>query len=66
MQEESTLKDSLGHNSPDYIYLVAEAIKQAYLEAWEYLCDPKCCSKRVEDILTEESAQKLRSKIDPE
>ncbi|XP_055953552.1 glutathione hydrolase-like YwrD proenzyme [Argiope bruennichi] len=57
---------ALGHNSPDYIHLVAEATKHAYLEAWEYLCDPKCCSKRVEDIITEEYAQKLRNKIDPE
>ncbi|CAL1285335.1 unnamed protein product [Larinioides sclopetarius] len=56
----------LGHNSPDYIHLVAEATKHAFLEAWEYLCDPKCCSKRVEDLLTEEFAQKLRNKIDPE
>ncbi|CAL1285328.1 unnamed protein product [Larinioides sclopetarius] len=56
----------LGHNSPDYIHLLAEAIKYAYLESWEYLCDPKCCSKRVEDILTEDFAQKLRNKIDPE
>ncbi|GBN17011.1 Glutathione hydrolase-like YwrD proenzyme [Araneus ventricosus] len=57
---------SLGHNTPDYIHLVAEVTKQAYLEAWKYLCDPKCCSRRVEDILTEDFAQKLRDKIDPE
>ncbi|CAL1285326.1 unnamed protein product [Larinioides sclopetarius] len=56
----------LGHNSPDYIHLVAEATKLAFLEAWEYLCDPKCCSKRMDEILTEECAQKLRKKIDPE
>ncbi|CAL1285325.1 unnamed protein product [Larinioides sclopetarius] len=56
----------LGHNSPDYIHLVAETIKHAYLGAWEYLCDPKCCSESVEAILTEEFAQNLRNKIDSE
>ncbi|GFR16655.1 glutathione hydrolase proenzyme [Trichonephila clavata] len=56
---------ALVHNSPDYIHLLAEATKHAYLESWDFLCDPKCCSKQVKELLTEEFAQKVRNKIDP-
>ncbi|GIY87769.1 glutathione hydrolase-like YwrD proenzyme, partial [Caerostris extrusa] len=57
---------SLGHNSPEYIHLVSEATKHAYLESWEFLCDPKCCSGSVQELLTDEFAQNVRDKMDPE
>ncbi|GIY51077.1 glutathione hydrolase proenzyme [Caerostris darwini] len=56
----------LGHNSPEYIHLVSEATKHAYLESWEFLCDPKCCSRSVQELLTDEFAQNIRNKMDPE
>ncbi|KAG8198648.1 hypothetical protein JTE90_026544 [Oedothorax gibbosus] len=56
---------ALGHNSPEYIHLLSETFKLAYHECWDNLCDPKYSSKAIEEFLTEETAEKIRQRIDP-
>ncbi|XP_042899264.1 glutathione hydrolase-like YwrD proenzyme [Parasteatoda tepidariorum] len=54
---------ALGHNSADYIHLITESLKYAYLTCWDYLCDPDYCSKSCEELLSAETVKIIRNKI---
>jgi gamma-glutamyltranspeptidase/glutathione hydrolase len=55
---------SLGHNSPDYIYLVAMAMKAAFADRNPYLGDPLHVDVPVERMISKERAAFWRGQID--
>lgn len=55
---------ALGHNSPDYIYLVAMAMKAAFADRNPYLGDPDFVDTRLEWMVSKERAAQWREKID--
>lgn len=55
---------ALGHNSPEYLHVVAEAIKLAAADRERYLGDPKFTDVPVELLLSDAFAETRRSKID--
>ena len=54
---------SMGHNSPQYLHLVAEAKKIAFADRDYHITDPELAQVPVERILSPEYAQHWRSKI---
>lgn len=54
---------ALGHNTAEYIHVVSEAVKLAYSECWNYLCDP-VCNHDFKSLLSEDVAHRLKLKID--
>ncbi|XP_054719815.1 glutathione hydrolase-like YwrD proenzyme [Uloborus diversus] len=57
---------SLEHNSAEYIHIVSETIKYAYLECWDYLCDPDYCLKPLDELLSAATANKIQNAISSE
>ncbi|XP_071042497.1 glutathione hydrolase-like YwrD proenzyme [Parasteatoda tepidariorum] len=55
---------SLGHNTAEYIHIVAEVIKISYTECWDYICDPDHTTSSFQNLLSETTANKLCKKID--
>jgi gamma-glutamyltranspeptidase/glutathione hydrolase len=57
---------ALGHNSPAYIHLVAEALKLAFSDRHTYYGDPRLTEIPADGLLSKEYAQARRGLIDPE
>jgi gamma-glutamyltranspeptidase/glutathione hydrolase len=55
---------SLGHNSPAYLHLVAEAFNLAFADREAYLGDPKFVNVPVEGLLADDYAASQRARID--
>jgi gamma-glutamyltranspeptidase/glutathione hydrolase len=55
---------ALGHNSPAYLHLVAEAFNLAFADREAYLGDPKFVNVPVEGLLSDAYAASQRARID--
>jgi gamma-glutamyltranspeptidase/glutathione hydrolase len=55
---------ALGHNSPDYIYLVSMAMKAAFADRNPYLCDPQFVQVPLDWMISKERAAEWRQQID--
>jgi len=55
---------SLGHNSPDYIYLVSQAMKAAYTDRANLMGDPDFVEVPTESLISKERAAAWRERID--
>ena len=55
----------MGHNSPDYVHYLAEAIKLAAVDRDRYYGDPKFVDVPLDRLLSEAHARKLAQGIDP-
>lgn len=53
----------LGHNTPDYVHLVAEALKSSFADRDAYFGDPDFVDVPVRGLLSEEYAHARRSQI---
>jgi gamma-glutamyltranspeptidase/glutathione hydrolase len=56
--------EALGHNSPDYIYLVSMAMKAAFADRNPFLCDPQFVEVPLEWMISKERATEWRQQID--
>lgn len=56
---------ALGHNSPDYIHLVVEALKLAFSDRHFYYGDPAMVEVPAKGLLSKEYAKVRRNLIDP-
>jgi gamma-glutamyltranspeptidase/glutathione hydrolase len=57
--------EELGHNSPEYVHFLAEAIKLAFIDRERYYGDPRFIDVPLEWLLSGDHAQELRARIDP-
>jgi gamma-glutamyltranspeptidase/glutathione hydrolase len=57
---------SMGHNSPQYLHTVVEAVKLAFADRDEYYGDPKFSKIPEETLLSKDYATERRKTIDPE
>jgi gamma-glutamyltranspeptidase/glutathione hydrolase len=55
---------ALGHNSPDYLHIVAEALNLAFADREAYVGDPKFVRVPRQAMLSEAYAARQRSRID--
>lgn len=55
---------SLGHNSGEYIHLLAEAKKLAFADRATYVTDPNVRPLPIETLISKEYAAKMRARID--
>jgi gamma-glutamyltranspeptidase / glutathione hydrolase len=66
----NTLEDvpisEFGPNSAATIHHMAEAMKYAYADRSEYLCDPDFVDVPIEALTSKDYAKEIRSKIDPD
>lgn len=56
---------ALGHNSPEYVHVVAEATKLAFYDRERYYGDPRHVDVPLERLLSDEHADELRARIEP-
>ncbi len=56
---------SMGHNSPEYLHTVVEAVKLAFADRDQYYGDPKFSKIPEEILLSKEYASERRKLIDP-
>ena len=56
--------ESYGHNNPDYIHLVTEAMKHAFADRAEFLGDADFADVPVEDLIGHDYAAELATRID--
>lgn len=54
----------MGHNSPDYLFTVAQAFKAAFTDKVRFLGDPDFVDVPLERLLSEEHNRKWRKKIE--
>lgn len=54
---------ALGHNSPDYVHVVTEALKLAFADRHNYIGDPRFVSVPLEGLLSEAYAEERRGQI---
>jgi len=57
---------AMGHNSPQYLHTVVEAVKLAFADRDEYYGDPKFSKIPEETLLSKDYAAERRKLIDPE
>src|SRR5207248_616382 len=57
---------ALGHNSPAYLHLIAEALKCAFSDREHYVADPEFVDVPIDALLSKERAAAWRARIDPE
>jgi gamma-glutamyltranspeptidase/glutathione hydrolase len=55
---------ALGHNSPAYLHLIAEALKAAFSDRHHYVGDPEFVSVPIDRLLSKEHAAAWRDRID--
>ncbi len=55
-----------GHNSPQYVHLVAEAMRRAFLDRARYLGDPDYIKAPIDRLMSKEYATTLRKTILPD
>lgn len=56
---------TLGHNSPQYIHVVTEALKLAFADRQRYYGDPRFVEVPLDELLSESYAAERRKCIDP-
>lgn len=56
---------AMGHNSPDYLHTVVEAMKLAYADRDSYYADPEFVDIPAEGLLSDEYAAERAALIDP-
>jgi gamma-glutamyltranspeptidase/glutathione hydrolase len=56
---------ALGHNSPEYLHTVVEAVKLAFADRDQYYGDPKFSKIPADILLSKEYAAERRKQIDP-
>lgn len=54
---------ALGHNTPDYLHVLAEAIKLSFSDRERYYGDPRHVDVPLDELLSESHARKLASMI---
>ncbi|MGH8666523.1 MAG: gamma-glutamyltransferase family protein [Burkholderiales bacterium] len=54
---------ALGHNSPDYVHVVTEALKLAFADRHNYIGDPRFVSVPIEGLLSDAYAEERRNQI---
>lgn len=57
------LCEALGHNSPDYIHILVEAVRLAVTDALRYLGDPNHATLPVETLLDKSYSHKRAQHI---
>ena len=57
---------AMGHNSPEYLHTVIEAVKLAFADRDRYYGDPKFSKIPEETLLSKEYAAERRKQIDPQ
>src|SRR5919106_645883 len=57
---------AIGHNSPDYIHVVTEALKLAFADRHNYFGDPKFVKVPIAGLMSEKYAEWRRTLISPE
>ncbi|HTB10665.1 MAG TPA: gamma-glutamyltransferase family protein [Bryobacteraceae bacterium] len=57
---------AMGHNTPEYLHIVIEAVKLAFADRDRYYGDPKFSKIPEEILLSKEYAARRRKQIDPE
>lgn len=55
---------SLGHNSPDYLHLLIEAVKLAFADGSYYVADPAFTDLPIDRLLSRSYAEQRRSLVD--
>ena len=55
---------AIRHNSSEYIHLIVNALKSAFVDRVEYVGDPSFVKVPQEDLVSKERAQMWRNKID--
>ncbi|NNF26006.1 MAG: gamma-glutamyltransferase, partial [Gemmatimonadetes bacterium] len=56
---------SMGHNSPEYLHHLAEAMRRAFRDRARFLADPDFSPVPVERLTSKAYAEELRAAIDP-
>ena len=56
---------AMGHNSPQYVHHVAEAMRRAFRDRAEYVADPDFADVPVQRLSSKEHAACLRRSLDP-
>jgi gamma-glutamyltranspeptidase/glutathione hydrolase len=56
---------SMGHNSPEYIHTVSQALNLAFADREQYVGDPDFSDVPIKELLSEEYLSQRRSLIDP-
>jgi gamma-glutamyltranspeptidase / glutathione hydrolase len=56
---------SLGHNTPQYLHLLAEAKKLAFIERARHIADPAFYQAPIDNLLSKSYSAELRKRIDP-
>lgn len=56
---------AMGHNSPDYVHIITEAIKLAFADRDRYYADPRFVKVPGAELLSREYADVRRALIDP-
>jgi gamma-glutamyltranspeptidase / glutathione hydrolase len=56
---------SLGHNTPEYLHLLTEAKKLAFIERARHIADPAFYQAPLNDLLSKSYSAELRKRIDP-
>lgn len=57
---------AMGHNSPDYVHTLAEALKLAFADRDRWVADPRFSKVPTEQLLSKRYAQQRRKQIDPQ
>ena len=58
--------DNVGHNSPQYIHLVAEMEKRVFADRAEYLGDPDYFDVDIEALITDDYIARRAEEVDPD
>jgi len=56
----------LGHNTPEYLHLLAEVFKQSFADRYEYAVDPDFNETPVAMIISKEYAKEISKNFNPE
>jgi gamma-glutamyltranspeptidase/glutathione hydrolase len=56
---------ALGHNTPEYLHLLAEAKKLAFIERARHIADPAFYQAPIDKLLSKDYSAELRKRIDP-
>ena len=65
LQQVDTDLGGLGHNTPDYLHTVSEAIRLAFIDRDREVADPKAMAVSVDELLDPARIGQLASTIDP-
>ena len=57
---------SMGHNSPEYIHTVSQALNLAFADREQYVGDPDFVDVPIDEMMAEEYLAKRRALIDPD